>query len=67
MRSFTDSERLTSTYFLDIVAIAGDLVDGTMEDLSNAVRPLQNLKSTYGVYFSTGIWWYSGFIIFYFI
>jgi predicted MPP superfamily phosphohydrolase len=38
----------------DIVAITGDLVDGSVEDLRGAVAPLANLTSTYGAYFVTG-------------
>lgn len=38
----------------DIVAITGDLVDGSVEDLRQHVAPLKNLKARYGVYFVTG-------------
>jgi predicted MPP superfamily phosphohydrolase len=38
----------------DVVAITGDLVDGSVEDLRDAVAPLAELKARYGVYFVTG-------------
>lgn len=38
----------------DIVAITGDLVDGSVADLREHVAPLKNLKARYGVYFVTG-------------
>ncbi|HEU5073358.1 MAG TPA: metallophosphoesterase [Polyangiaceae bacterium] len=38
----------------DIVAITGDLVDGSVEDLRQHVAPLRDLKARYGVYFVTG-------------
>ncbi|MEZ4271969.1 MAG: metallophosphoesterase [Myxococcota bacterium] len=38
----------------DIVAITGDLVDGTVEELRDAVAPLAGLRARYGTYFVTG-------------
>jgi uncharacterized protein len=38
----------------DIVAITGDLVDGSVEELREAVAPLRDLSARYGVYFVTG-------------
>jgi predicted MPP superfamily phosphohydrolase len=38
----------------DIVAITGDLVDGSVEDLRESVAPLANLRARHGVYFVTG-------------
>jgi hypothetical protein len=38
----------------DIVAITGDLVDGSVSELRAAVAPLANLRARYGVYFVTG-------------
>ncbi len=38
----------------DLVAITGDLVDGSVEDLAPAVAPLAELRSRHGVYFVTG-------------
>ncbi|HSU38958.1 MAG TPA: metallophosphoesterase [Polyangiaceae bacterium] len=38
----------------DVIAITGDLVDGSVEDLRAAVAPLAGLKARYGVYFVTG-------------
>jgi predicted MPP superfamily phosphohydrolase len=38
----------------DIVAITGDLVDGSVERLRDAVSPLAELRARFGVYFVTG-------------
>jgi len=38
----------------DIVAITGDLVDGSVSALRDAVAPLANLRARHGVYFVTG-------------
>jgi uncharacterized protein len=38
----------------DLVAIVGDLVDGTVEDLGPAAEPLRRLRSRHGSYFVTG-------------
>lgn len=38
----------------DLVAIVGDLVDGTVEDLGPAAAPLRELRSRHGSYFVTG-------------
>jgi predicted MPP superfamily phosphohydrolase len=38
----------------DLVAITGDLVDGSVEHLREAVAPLANLKAKHGVFFVTG-------------
>ncbi len=38
----------------DVVAITGDLVDGTVEELREHVAPLANLRAKYGVFFVTG-------------
>lgn len=38
----------------DMVAITGDLVDGSVHSLGEQVMPLQNLKSTHGTFFVTG-------------
>ncbi|MCG5218673.1 metallophosphoesterase [Streptosporangium sp. KLBMP 9127] len=38
----------------DLVAIVGDLVDGTVEHLADAAAPLQDLRSRFGTYFVTG-------------
>jgi hypothetical protein len=38
----------------DIVAITGDLVDGSVRKLKEHVAPLEQLKSRYGSYFVTG-------------
>ncbi len=38
----------------DIVAITGDLVDGSVAELGAHVLPLQNLRAKHGVFFVTG-------------
>lgn len=38
----------------DIIAITGDLVDGSVAELASHVAPLKNLKAKYGVFFVTG-------------
>jgi predicted MPP superfamily phosphohydrolase len=38
----------------DIIAITGDLVDGSVEELAEHVAPLALLKAKHGVYFVTG-------------
>jgi predicted MPP superfamily phosphohydrolase len=38
----------------DLVAIVGDLVDGTVEQLGSAVQPLRDLVSREGTFFVTG-------------
>ncbi|MYT68664.1 MULTISPECIES: metallophosphoesterase [unclassified Streptomyces] len=38
----------------DLIAVVGDLVDGSVEDLAPAVAPLARLRSRHGTYFVTG-------------
>ncbi len=38
----------------DIVAVVGDLVDGTVAELGEAASPLRDLRSRHGSYFVTG-------------
>jgi predicted MPP superfamily phosphohydrolase len=38
----------------DVIAITGDLVDGSVAELGEHVAPLGRLKARYGVYFVTG-------------
>jgi predicted MPP superfamily phosphohydrolase len=38
----------------DVIAITGDLIDGSVEQLREHVAPLAGLKAKYGVYFVTG-------------
>ena len=38
----------------DLVAIVGDLVDGTVEELGSAAEPLRDLESREGTFFVTG-------------
>jgi predicted MPP superfamily phosphohydrolase len=49
-----DIVRRTNALQPDVVAITGDLVDGSVEGLWNAVAPLGDLKAKHGVYFVTG-------------
>jgi len=43
-----------------LVIIGGDLVDGRVDQLSEAVEPLDWIKSKHGVYFVTGKYFYFG-------
>jgi predicted MPP superfamily phosphohydrolase len=54
-RSFID-EIVDRTNALepDVVAITGDLVDGSVDELREAVAPLGRLRARHGVYFVTG-------------
>lgn len=45
---------------LDIITIVGDLVDGSVAELKNAVEPIFTLRAAQGVYFVTGMLWNSG-------
>ncbi|MET7378162.1 metallophosphoesterase [Streptomyces sp. NPDC005526] len=38
----------------DLVAVVGDLVDGSVKDLGQAVAPLARLRARHGAYFVTG-------------
>jgi predicted MPP superfamily phosphohydrolase len=38
----------------DVVAITGDLVDGSVAELAPMVEPLRALRARHGVYFVTG-------------
>ncbi|MEU0073809.1 metallophosphoesterase [Streptomyces sp. NPDC006332] len=38
----------------DLIAVVGDLVDGSVEDLGNAVEPIGGLRARHGTYFVTG-------------
>lgn len=49
-----DIVRRTNALSPDIVAITGDLVDGSVAELRDAVAPLADLKAKFGVYFVTG-------------
>ena len=44
----------TNALGADIVAITGDLVDGSVEELRDAVAPLAQLRARHGVFFVTG-------------
>ncbi len=38
----------------DLIAVVGDLVDGTVEDLGHAAEPLRRLRARHGQFFVTG-------------
>jgi predicted MPP superfamily phosphohydrolase len=40
--------------FLDLIVITGDLVDGNVQDLMDAVEPTKHLRAPYGKYFISG-------------
>ncbi|MGZ3425530.1 MAG: metallophosphoesterase [Polyangia bacterium] len=44
----------TNTLAADVVAITGDLVDGSVDELRDAVAPLAGLRARQGVFFVTG-------------
>ncbi|GAA3424001.1 metallophosphoesterase [Streptosporangium nondiastaticum] len=46
--------RMINSLEADVVAIVGDLVDGTVAELGPQAKPLRNLESRYGSYFVTG-------------
>jgi predicted MPP superfamily phosphohydrolase len=46
--------RKTNALSPDIVVITGDLVDGSVAELGDAVAPLAELRARYGVFFVTG-------------
>lgn len=45
---------MTNSMHADLVAITGDLVDGSVEHLSSIVQPLSLLRARCGTYFVTG-------------
>jgi uncharacterized protein len=49
-----DIVRRTNALAPDLVAITGDLVDGTVSELGHLVEPLANLRARHGVFFVTG-------------
>ena len=54
-RAFIDDiVRRTNALQPDLIAITGDLVDGSVEQLRDAVAPLARLRARHGVYFVTG-------------
>ncbi len=46
--------RMINEQQVDLVAIVGDLVDGTVAELGEAAAPLRDLVSTHGAFFVTG-------------
>jgi predicted MPP superfamily phosphohydrolase len=46
--------RTTNALSPDVIAITGDLVDGSVEALREHVEPLRDLRARYGVFFVTG-------------
>ncbi|MEV6866379.1 metallophosphoesterase [Streptosporangium subroseum] len=46
--------RMINSLRADVVAVVGDLVDGTVAELGPLAKPLKSLESRYGAYFVTG-------------
>ncbi|HEY0641217.1 MAG TPA: metallophosphoesterase [Pseudonocardiaceae bacterium] len=46
--------RVINEQQVDVVAVVGDLVDGTVAELGEAAAPLRDLTSTHGSFFVTG-------------
>ncbi|TQM83706.1 hypothetical protein FHX81_6132 [Saccharothrix saharensis] len=46
--------RMINEQRVDLVAVVGDLVDGTVDELGEAAAPLRDLVSTHGSFFVTG-------------
>ncbi|MFF5248115.1 metallophosphoesterase [Streptosporangium sp. NPDC000095] len=46
--------RMINSLEADVVAVVGDLVDGTVAELGSLAVPLKDLESRYGAYFVTG-------------
>ncbi len=44
----------TNALLPDVIAITGDLIDGSVAELSDAVAPLGQLRARHGVFFVTG-------------
>jgi predicted MPP superfamily phosphohydrolase len=54
-RDFVDDiVRKVNALEADIVAITGDLIDGSVEDLGHAVAPLAEIRAKLGTFFVTG-------------
>ncbi|MFH1812520.1 MAG: metallophosphoesterase [Pseudomonadota bacterium] len=53
-RYVDDLVQRTNALKPDLIAITGDLVDGTPEDLGEAAEPLAQLRARYGVFFVPG-------------
>ena len=49
-----DVVRRTNALGADVIAVTGDLVDGSVEQLGEIVAPLGGLRARWGVYFITG-------------
>jgi predicted MPP superfamily phosphohydrolase len=46
--------RIINSTDADLVAVVGDLVDGSVAELGNAAEPLQDLRAKHGSFFVTG-------------
>jgi uncharacterized protein len=53
-RFVEDLVRQTNAVGADAIAITGDIVDGSVAELRDAVAPLGDLRAPHGVYFVTG-------------
>jgi len=45
---------ITNSLNVDVIAITGDLIDGSVSIMGDQLKPLANLKSRFGIYFVTG-------------
>ena len=54
-RRLNDILKLVNQLEGDIVVITGDLVDASVADLNEVVKPLADIKSKHGVFYITGI------------
>ena len=55
-RSLSNILKLVDQLEGDIVVITGDLVDASVADLNEAVKPLADIKSKHGVFYITGMY-----------
>ena len=54
-RSFVEAlVQRTNAIGADLIALTGDFVDGTVDELGDAIAPLAQLRAPHGVYFVTG-------------
>ena len=57
LRGFSHTRRIVdmiNNWDADVVAVVGDLVDGSVAELGPAAAPLRELRSRYGAFFVTG-------------
>lgn len=54
MFSGSQNQLTITSWLSDLIAVVGDLVDGSIEQLRNVAEPLKNLQAKFGIYFTTG-------------